>query len=137
MTRLRSLAAIPPAAFALFALAACAAAATGTRAASPGPSDGDTFAMVPGATVPLSGEGTLRYVAVANDSRCLPDVQCIWAGDAEVAFEWRPDGAAMDAFSLHTGKGDKSHRVGRHVLALVALARGDAPEAQLSLAAAP
>ncbi|MGN6112591.1 MAG: hypothetical protein ACTHOC_06235 [Luteimonas sp.] len=136
MTRLRSLATIASTAVALIALAACATV-TGSQGGRPGPSDGDTFTMVPGDTVSLPGEGALRYARVANDSRCLPDVQCIWAGDAEVAFEWRPDGGAMDAFSLHTGQGDKSHRIGRHLLTLVALARGDAPEAQLRLDAAP
>ena len=137
MTRLRSLAASMLPALTLFALAACAATATGTRGGATGPADGDTFGMVPGATVSLPGEGTLHYARLVADSRCMPDVQCIWAGDAEVAFEWRPAGSAVDAFSLHTHKGDKSHRIGRHVVSLVELARGDAPEARLELGAAP
>jgi hypothetical protein len=132
--RMLSARALP--ALALLALAACASTATGT-AGKPGPADGDTFGMVPGAAVSLAGEGTLRYAGLVNDSRCQPDVQCIWAGDAEVAFEWQPPGAAVDAFSLHTTKGDKSHRIGRHVVSLVELARGDAPEARLKLEAAP
>jgi hypothetical protein len=131
LAHLRSVIAIP-----LLLLAACSAAATGVRVGGPRLSDGDSFRMRPGTSVTVPGEGTLVYVKVVGDSRCKPDVQCVWAGDAEVAFEWRPTGGKADAFSLHTGKGDKSHRVGRHVLALVALARGDAPEAQLSLAAA-
>jgi hypothetical protein len=136
MTRLRSYAAAMLPALALLALAACASTATGT-AGKPGPADGDTFGMVPGATVSLPGEGTLHYARLVADSRCMPDVQCIWAGDAEVAFEWRPAGGAVDAFSLHTHKGDKSHRIGRHLVSLVELARGDAPEARLALGAAP
>jgi hypothetical protein len=133
MHRFRSLIVIP-----LLALAACATTSSGSRAGAPGPADGDTFTMVPGQAVALPGEGTLRYASLVNDSRCLPDVQCIWAGDAEVAFQWRPDGGgAIDAFSLHTGKGDTSHRIGRHLLALVELARGEAPEARLRLEAAP
>ena len=135
MDRFRTLLAVSTFATAL-ALGACAATTAGTRGGT-GPADGDTFSMVPGATVALPGEGALRYVRVVNDSRCLPDVQCIWAGDAEVAFEWRPAQGAVDAFSLHTGKGDESHAIGRHVLVLVGLARGDAPEAQLKLEAAP
>ena len=59
----------------------------------------------------------------------------MWAGDAEVAFEWRPAAGAADAFRLHTGKGDKSHPVGRHVLVLTGLERGPAPEAHLKLEA--
>ena len=136
MTRLRRYAAFPLHALALLVLAACASTATGP-AGNPGPADGDTFGMVPGTTVPLPGEGALRYASVVNDSRCMPDVQCIWAGDAEVAFEWRPSDGTVDAFSLHTTKGDKSHRIGRHVVSLVELARGDAPEARLKLEAAP
>jgi hypothetical protein len=141
MTRLRGLAAFPLPALALttlalLALAACASTSAGT-AGRPGPADGDTFGMVPGAMVSLPGEGTLRYASLVNDSRCQPGVQCIWAGDAEIAFEWRPSGGAVDAFGLHTTKGDKSHRIGRHVVSLVALARGDAPEARLKLEAAP
>lgn len=119
------------------ALAACSAGATGIRIGGPRLSDGDSFSMAPGTSVSLPGEGRLSYVKLVNDSRCLPDVQCIWAGDAEVAFQWRPDGGAVDAFSLHTGKGDKSHRIGAHRLVLVSLARGEAPVAELKLEAAP
>ena len=35
----------------------------------------------------IGDAGTLRYVAVSSDSRCPPDVQCVWAGD--VAAEVR------------------------------------------------
>jgi hypothetical protein len=130
MPRLRSAIAIP-----VLVLAACSAAATGVRNGGPRLSDGDSFRMRPGTSVSVPGEGTLRYVGVANDSRCMPDVQCVWAGDAEVAFEWRPDGGGTDAFSLHTGKGDKSHPIGSHVLVLAGLERGSAPVAQLTLEA--
>jgi len=133
MARFRSLLVV----CSLLALAACSAAGTGTRAPAPGPSDGDTFRMAPGAAVTLAGEGTPRYERLVNDSRCLPDVQCVWAGDAEVAFAWRPVSGAADLFSLHTGQGEKSHRIGAHTLVLVGLARGDAPEAELRLEAAP
>jgi hypothetical protein len=137
MIRLRSPAAVLLPALALFALAACAATATGTRGGATGPADGDRFSLAPGATVTLPGEGTLRYARLVDDSRCMPDVQCVWAGDAEVAFEWRPAHGGTDAFSLHTGQGDKSHRIGRHLLVLAGLERGVAPEAQLTLEAAP
>ena len=134
MTGSRNLATVP---LLVLALAACAATATGTRPGAPTVGDGDSFAMHPGSAVSLPGEGTLRYLRVANDSRCMPDVQCIWAGDAEVAYEWRPSAGAVDAYGLHTGKGDKSHPVGRHVLTLVGLGRGDAAEAQMKLEASP
>jgi hypothetical protein len=130
MAKLRSLIALP-----VLALVACSSAATGIRVDGPRLSDGDSFRMKPGTSVSVAGEGKLSYVKVVNDSRCMPDVQCVWAGDAEVAFEWRPTAGATDAFSLHTGKGDKSHPIGRHVLVLTGLDRGEAPEAQLRLEA--
>jgi hypothetical protein len=132
MTPLRSVAVLS-----VLALAACSATTAGIRAGASGPDDGDTFAMVPGQTVSLSGEGALRYLRVVSDSRCLPDVQCVWAGDAELAFEWRPASGAADAFTLHTGRGAKSHTIGRHLLVLAGLGRGDAPQAELRLEAAP
>lgn len=130
MAHLRSVIAIP-----VLVLAACSAAATGVRVGGPRLSDGDSFRMRPGTSVSLPGEGKLLYVKVANDSRCKPDVQCVWAGDAEVAFEWRPAGGAAEAFSLHTGKGDKSHPVGRHLLVLTGLGRSNTPRADLTLEA--
>jgi hypothetical protein len=132
MSRLRSLAALP---VLVLGLAACTAAATGARADAPRVSEGDSFTMLPGTAVSVSGDGTLRYLRVVNDSRCKPDVQCVWAGDAEVAFEWTPSAGAADAFNLHTGKGDKSHAIGRHVLVLAGLGREPAFEAQLKLEA--
>jgi hypothetical protein len=130
MPRLRSAIVIP-----VLFLTACSAAATGVRNGSPRPSDGDSFRMRPGTSVPVPAEGTLQYLSVANDSRCKPDVQCVWAGDAEVAFEWRPESGDADTFSLHTGKGDKSHPIGRHMLVLAGLGRGEAPVAELRLEA--
>lgn len=130
MPRLRSAIAIP-----VLVLAACSAAATGVRNGGPRLSDGDNFRMRPGTSVSVPGEGTLRYLSVANDSRCKPDVQCVWAGDAEVAFEWRPQDGDADAFSLHTDKDDKSHAIGRHLLVLTGLGRGNAPAAELRLEA--
>ena len=130
MAHLRSVIAIP-----VLILAACSAAATGVRVGGPRLSDGDSFRMRPGTSVSVTGEGTLRYLKVANDSRCKPDVQCVWAGDATVAFEWRPESGAADAFSLHTGKGDKSHPIGSHVLVLTGLGRGEEPVADLRLEA--
>ena len=130
MAHLRSVIAIP-----LLLLAACSAAATGVRVGGPRLSDGDSFRMRPGTSVTVPGEGTLVYVKVVGDSRCKPDVQCVWAGDAEVAFEWRPTGGKADAFSLHTGNGDKSHPIGKHVLVLTGLGRSKTPGADLTLEA--
>ena len=95
---------------------------------------GQPFGLRPGETATLADGGTLRYERLVNDSRCPPDVQCIWAGDAEVAFAWTPRGAATERFSLHTKPGGEAHPLdaGRQ-LRLVSLARGDAPVATLQV----
>lgn len=99
--------------------------------------DGETFAMTSGERVSLADSGTLRYVRVTNDSRCPPGRQCVWAGDAEVVFEWTADAAATpESFSLHTGRGDRSKDLGGRRLTLMSLAPGAEPEAQLGWEAA-
>ena len=116
-------------------LAACSSVASSADDAhgTAGIADGSTFRLQPGQTVTLADASTLRFDRVANDSRCMPDVQCVWAGDAELAFTWRSSGGGRDAFSLHTGRGDKSHQVGDRTLTLVGLGRGPAPEASLRI----
>lgn len=96
------------------------------------------FTIVPGDSVALAERGTLRYVGVKSDSRCPPDRQCVWAGDAEVTFEWTARGANVQSFELHTGFADKASKpLGEHKLTLVSLARGAKPEAQLRFDSAP
>ena len=88
------------------------------------------FHLRPGQAIAVADAGRLRYDAVVNDSRCRPDVQCVWAGDAEVGFTWQGADGQRDAFSLHTGRGDKSRVLGGgHVLTLLELGRDEAPEA--------
>lgn len=99
--------------------------------------DGQQFAMNPGERVTLADHGSLRYVRLVNDSRCPPGVNCIWAGDAEVAFEWMPAAGAVQAFSLHTGKDPKHQAIGARHLTLVSLERGPTPQAQLQVDTAP
>jgi hypothetical protein len=43
------------------------------------------------------------FRGVANDSRCAVDVQCVWAGDAEVHIPVTVARAAWTSLSLHTG----------------------------------
>lgn len=112
-------------------LAACTTGVTATPQAPPAAAGSREYAMRPGEQVTLGGDGSLRYVRVANDSRCAPDVQCIWAGDAEVAFAWTPARGARQAFSLHTGREPRQQSLGARRVTLVALARGPAPEATL------
>jgi len=90
--------------------------------------------MTPGQSVALPDRGSLRYVGVKKDSRCPPERQCVWAGDAEVTFEWTAAGASAQSFELHTGFKDKSSKsVGGHTVTLVSLDRGPSPQAQLKL----
>ena len=119
----------------LFAACSTPAAGTGDMRAV---SDGETFAMASGEQVALADRSTLRYVRVTNDSRCKPGRQCVWAGDAEVVFEWTPDDAATpESFSLHIGRGDRSRDLDGSRLTLVSLADGAEPEARLKLEALP
>lgn len=117
--------------------AACSTPAAGTGGMRQ-VADGDTFAMAAGEKVALADRSTLHYVRVTNDSRCKPGRHCVWAGDAEVVFEWTPDAAdAPQSFSLHTGRGDRSRDLDGRRLTLVSLADGAEPEAQLRLEALP
>jgi len=78
-------------------LAACAVPTNiGIRAA-----DGATIALSPGQTASLANGGSLRYVRLVNDSRCPPDVQCVWAGDAVIALHWVPASGAKRDLQLH------------------------------------
>ena len=70
-----------------------------------------------------------------NDSRCAPDVQCVWEGDAEIALQWRAAGGGSQDLRLHTSAkgGSTSARAGSRTITLVALERGIAPKASLRI----
>lgn len=79
------------------------------------------------------GDHTLHFVGVAEDSRCPPDAQCVWAGKASVRVE--VDGApvvltlpypgqeASEPSAVAWGDGELA------VTALVPGAGADAPDA--------
>jgi len=121
--------ALAPVLFAV--LGACAAVPAHGAASDVVVSEGSDFTMQPGMQVAFADGGKLRYVRVLGDSRCMPDVQCIWAGDAEVAFEWTPSVGGTQSFSLHTGKAPKQQSLGSRRLVLVSLSRGAMPSAVL------
>ena len=110
-------------------LAACSSVAAPGR----GVPVGQTFELNPGQQVDVAGAGTLRYNRLVNDSRCRPDVQCIWAGDATLAFAWTPTSGAREDFTLRTQPADAArHPLGAgRTLHLVSLAQGGAPAATL------
>lgn len=92
---------------------------------------GKTFSLTPGQQVAVADAGTLRYVALTNDSRCPPGVQCVWAGDATLAFEWSAADGRRQSFALHTGLEPRSQSLGTGTLRLVSVERGLAPAATL------
>jgi len=99
-------------------------ASGGTRGATPGA----PFELAPGESVSLPDEATLRYVRVAADSRCPPDVQCIRAGDADVVFEFTPVGGASTQVDVNLPEAP-SAPMGAWRLQLLSLDFDDAPRA--------
>ncbi len=88
---------------------------------------GREFNIKVGRVVTLDGGNLrVRLVRVASDSRCPVDVDCVWAGNAEVLFEvggrgWR----TRTTLRLNTNASPErpgESRYGRYTLKLVGLA---------------
>lgn len=60
---------------------------------------GQPFTLTPGKSVTIDGV-KITFAAVGQDSRCPPDVQCIWEGDAEVRLR-----VGTEEVTLHTHGG--------------------------------
>lgn len=90
-----------------------------------------------GESAALADGSRLTYRQLVNDSRCAPDVQCVWAGDAEILLRWQPaKGGGASETSLHTSplQGRQSEAVfGPHRIHLETLERGIAPKATLRI----
>lgn len=116
------------------ALPAClslAVVACATTGAAPRPAPvalGTAFTLSPGDVAGLPGGDRLRHVATTADSRCPPDVQCVWAGEATVAFEFLPAGGHARGFELVLPRAPSTTMAGWRI-ELVALSRGDRPDA--------
>ena len=97
--------------------------------------DGSDVQLGIGETARLADGSRLSYLRLVNDSRCPPDVQCVWEGDAEIALQWRAAGTGTQELHLHTnGKGGAtSARAGSRTITLTALERGIAPKASLRI----
>lgn len=99
-----------------------------------------TLTLGIGERAALADGSHLTYLQLVNDSRCPPDVRCVWAGDAEIRLRWQPNRGAAREMTLHTsplqGRGEKSADVGSHRITLQSLARGIAPKATLEIAPA-
>lgn len=98
---------------------------------------GRDFTMSVGQQVSLPDAATLRYLGIANDSRCPPKVQCIRAGGADVLFDYLPggSGAATTRVTLNTERA-RSSVIGVWRLQLAGLAQGNTPDATLRIDAA-
>jgi hypothetical protein len=96
--------------------------------------DGTSIQLAPGQSATLADNSRLDYIKLDSDSRCRPDVQCVWAGDATISMRWTPANAmtAQD-FVLHTTLDPKSFDAGTRRITLTALERGDAPKATLQV----
>jgi len=104
-------------------LAGCATASGGGRSISPG----TPVALAAGESVTLPDASTLTYVGVRSDSRCPPNVQCIQAGSAVVAFRH-----GSHDFTLETGK-SMSTDLGQWRLTLVSLDFASPPTATVRI----
>ncbi|MFS8137730.1 MAG: hypothetical protein ACMG50_06335 [Thermomonas sp.] len=97
MTRLL---AIPTVFLATLVLAACAKPNNVLSAVS----DNAVVELKPRQTIILANKSLLRYVSLVSDSRCAPDVQCVWAGDAVVALNWTSANGTSRDLELHSNR---------------------------------
>jgi len=59
------------------------------------------FVLAPGESAVVE-EISIRFVRVANDSRCPADAVCVWGGDAQVQISVLSSQRSQD-YDLHTG----------------------------------
>jgi hypothetical protein len=88
---------------------------------------GREFKLKAGRVVTLDGGALrVRFVRVPSDSRCPVDVECVWAGNAEVLLEVGGSrGRGQKSLTLNTNASPErpgEGAYGRYTLKLVALA---------------
>jgi hypothetical protein len=113
-------------------LTACAGA---TSHDEPAQAQALTVTLRTGDKVSLGDQGVLRYLRTVNDSRCPVDVQCVWAGDADVLFEFTI--AREKPQSLTLTFAQPTMPLGARWIHLIALERGAAPAATVRIDDAP
>ena len=68
-----------------------------------GPKPGESFTLAVGERATLDAVHTsVRFLAVAEDSRCPSQAQCVWAGDGAVVLEIAPATGDAAEDTLHT-----------------------------------
>lgn len=121
---------LPFALMSTLALAAC----TSTGATGPQPLPPMPVRMVVGQSLALPDRSTLRYVGTRDDSRCPPNVTCVWAGKATVLFDHAPAGASVTRAQA-TLPETPTTTVGGWQVTVEALAHGETPIATVRVAA--
>jgi hypothetical protein len=122
----------------IFAIALAACTTTGAQPTDTNNvADGATVQLAPGQSTTLADNSRIDYIKLVNDSRCRPDVQCVWAGDATIAMRWTPASGTAQDFELHTTLDPKSFDAGTRTVSLQSLERGDAPKATLQVESKP
>lgn len=116
---------------ALMLILAVLAAGSGC-ASGGGVAPGQEFSLDPGAQVRLPDASSLRYLGIANDSRCPPKVVCIRAGDADVLFDHVAGAGEPRRVVLNTERAT-SAALGAWTLQLRDLAAGERPRVSLRL----
>ena len=75
----------------------------GSSSQATGPKPGESFTLEVGEKATLDAIHTsVRFLAVAEDSRCPSQAQCVWAGDGSVVLEIAPAGGDEAEETLHT-----------------------------------
>lgn len=109
----------------------------GTEPSKPHANTPRTLTLSPGESTQLDDGSHLAYLKLLNDSRCPPNVQCIWAGNAEIQMRWTPaDGGTEKAFTLNTspvGGKPVSAQLGAFEVRIQLLERGSTPAATFEL----
>ena len=67
-------------------LAGCTTVPAANQPSASTIADGSDVQLGIGETARLADGSRLSYLRLVNDSRCPPGVQCVWAGDAEIAL---------------------------------------------------
>lgn len=80
--------------------------------------------LAPGQSVLIGPGASLRFVRIANDSRCAANVQCIWAGEVSLAL-MLSDASGVAAFGVSSVNSRKTTIKGYEV---ELLAFGPCPE---------
>ena len=95
---------------------------------------GQSVTLSRGQQINLPQGARLTYTGVLSDSRCRPGMYCIWAGEAQVQFQFTPAGGASRPLTIKvTGTGSGSATMGSWTLVLAKLGFEAVPKATVQL----